>query len=136
MAQNGSVPFDLELGDANQSGSGTPPGQQQITRLARSLLGIGFAILAMATGIFFHKEPPHVLLFDRHPIAYYLTLAWIFIAGVVEAWTAFWVSHALDDGEDGGGGGRTAFGRAVLWASIIPLSTVVGLGGYSIIFKA
>ncbi|KAG8053462.1 hypothetical protein GUJ93_ZPchr0001g33163 [Zizania palustris] len=134
MTPDGSVPFDVELGDANQSGSGPSP-VQQLARLALKLVGIGFTTVFMATGIIFHNEPPHVLLFYGHPIAYYLTLMSIFIAGVFEIGTAFGVSRAHDDGE-AGDGRRIAFGRAVLWASIIPLATVGGLGGYTIRFKA
>ncbi|KAL5226257.1 hypothetical protein ABZP36_014522 [Zizania latifolia] len=136
MMQVGVGSVSLELGDVqlaqvagnDQSGSGTSPGQQQ-QQLARSLWGTGFLTLVMSVGTFLHTPQAQGVLLDHHALAYYITLAWIFIAGVVEAGTALWVSQAPDDS------GRRAFGRAVLWASIIPLATVVSLGGYTILFN-
>jgi hypothetical protein len=73
-------------------------------------------------------KPPHGLLFQHHALAYYLTLVGIFFAGVVEVWTAFWVSETA-----GVGGGRRALGRAVLWASVVPLAAALGIGGYTVL---
>ncbi|KAL5229225.1 hypothetical protein ABZP36_017490 [Zizania latifolia] len=131
MMQVGSASVELGVGDVDvelgqvagidQSGSATSPGRQQRQQLARSLWATGFLTLVTSAGTFLHKQD-HAVLYD-------ITLACIFVAGVIEVWTAFWVSQAHDDG-DGGGGRPCTFGRAVLLASVIPLATVVGLGGY------
>ncbi|KAF0918318.1 hypothetical protein E2562_023389 [Oryza meyeriana var. granulata] len=50
-------------------------------------------------------------------------------AGVVEVWTALWVS----DGEARDGRSRRAFGKVVHWASVVPLVAVAGIGGYTVL---
>ncbi|KAL5228352.1 hypothetical protein ABZP36_016617 [Zizania latifolia] len=137
MMQVGSA--SLELGDVqlaqvagiDQPGSATSPGQQQQQQqLAKLLWGMGFLTLVMSAATFFHKPQAHGVLYV---LVYYLTLVLIFVAGVVEVCTAFRMSQAHDD--DDGDGRRRAFGRAVLLASVIPLATVAGLGGYTILFN-
>lgn len=66
------------------------------------------------------------VLFQHHVATYYLTLVGIFLAGLTEVWTAFWVSQTHD---------RRTFGKAVLWASVVPLVVVIGLGGYAVLFN-
>uniref|UniRef100_A0A0E0MRA0 Uncharacterized protein n=1 Tax=Oryza rufipogon TaxID=4529 RepID=A0A0E0MRA0_ORYRU len=124
--------YSLEIGAAEAAGvageeyrSGTPPPGQFV----KELLGVGSLTLAMAAGTLVYK-PPHGLLFQRHVLAYYLTLVGIFLAGVAEVWTAFWLSEAAGDGRRRR---RRALGRAVLWASVVPLAAIAGIGGYTVL---
>ncbi|KAL5228233.1 hypothetical protein ABZP36_016498 [Zizania latifolia] len=125
----GSELGDVEAAQAgiDQSGTDTSPGPEY-RQLAKSLWGMGFVIIVMSAGMFLHQQPPHVAPFDRHPFAYYLTLASIFVAGVAEVWIAFWVSQSHD-------GRRYTFGRAALYVYVIVLAIVFGLGGSTILFK-
>uniref|UniRef100_A0A0E0FG51 Uncharacterized protein n=1 Tax=Oryza nivara TaxID=4536 RepID=A0A0E0FG51_ORYNI len=128
--QVGGDNLNLELGmvEAQVAGgedpaAGTPPE----TSTVKALRGVGFLTLVISVGTLVYK-PPHGLLFQHHALAYYLTLVGIFFAGVVEVWTAFWVSETA-----GVGGGRRALGRAVLWASVVPLAAALGIGGYTVL---
>ena len=93
------------------------------TRLARSLVSVGFLTLLMDTAVALHK-PPGGVVFGRHVLAYYLTLAGIFAAGLAELWAAFSLSRSA---------GGDAFARAVLYASVVPLVLVIDLGGFSVL---
>uniref|UniRef100_J3KWE9 Uncharacterized protein n=1 Tax=Oryza brachyantha TaxID=4533 RepID=J3KWE9_ORYBR len=85
----------------------------------------------MAVGLLIYR-PPHGVLFEHHALAYYMALAFIFAAGAVEVWTAFWLAEEEDD-DHHHHGRRRAFGRAVLCVSVIPLAAGVGLGGYAVL---
>uniref|UniRef100_A0A0E0JE00 Uncharacterized protein n=1 Tax=Oryza punctata TaxID=4537 RepID=A0A0E0JE00_ORYPU len=122
--------YSLDMGAAGVAGeehrSGTPPPGQFV----KELLGMGSLTLAMAAGTLVYK-PPHGLLFQRHVLAYYLTLVVIFFAGVAEVWTSFWLSEALDNRRQRPC--RHALGRAMLWASVVPLAAIAGIGGYTVL---
>lgn len=128
--------YSLEIGAAEAAGaageeyrsSGTPAAPAG--QFVKELLGVGSLTLAMAAGTLVYK-PPHDLLFQRHVVAYYLTLVVIFLAGVAEVWTAFWLSEAAGDGRCRRR--RGALGRAVLWASVLPLAAIAGIGGYTVL---
>uniref|UniRef100_A0A0E0JE01 Uncharacterized protein n=1 Tax=Oryza punctata TaxID=4537 RepID=A0A0E0JE01_ORYPU len=132
MSQVGIDNLNLELGmvGAQVTGgeasaaaaAGTPP-----ETTVKALRGVGFVTLVISVGTLVYK-PPHGLLFEHHVLAYYLTLVGIFFAGVVEVWTAFLVSEAGD-----GCRLRRAFGRAVLWGSVVPLATALGIGSYTVL---
>ena len=100
------------------------------TRLARSLVSVGFLTLLMDTAVALHK-PPGGVVFGRHVLAYYLTLAGIFAAGLAELWAAFSLSRSAP----ADAGRRFAFARAVLYASVVPLVLVIDLGGFSVLVK-
>uniref|UniRef100_I1NK65 Uncharacterized protein n=1 Tax=Oryza glaberrima TaxID=4538 RepID=I1NK65_ORYGL len=127
--------YSLEIGAAEAAGaageeyrsSGTPAAPAG--QFVKELLGVGSLTLAMVAGTLVYK-PPHGLLFQRNVVAYYLTLVVIFLAGVAEVWTAFWLSEAAGDGR------RGALGRAVLWASVLPLAAIAGIGGYTVLFHS
>uniref|UniRef100_A0A0D3EJJ5 Uncharacterized protein n=1 Tax=Oryza barthii TaxID=65489 RepID=A0A0D3EJJ5_9ORYZ len=91
--------------------SGTGP-------LVKGLRGSGLLTLLVSVTTILNK-PPHGVLFARHVIAYYLTLAGIFVAGVLVTGGA--------RGGGGGGGRRRAFGR------VVPLTVVSGIGGYNVV---
>ena len=128
--------YSLEIGAAEAAGaageeyrsSGTPAAPAG--QFVQELLGVGSLTLAMAAGTLVYK-PPHGLLFQRHVVAYYLTLVVIFLAGVAEVWPAFWLSEAAGDGRRRRR--RGALGRAVLWASVLPLAAIAGIGGYTVL---
>ncbi|BAS70378.1 uncharacterized protein [Oryza sativa Japonica Group] len=128
MSQAGIDNLNLELGmvGAQVAGGEAPAAGTSPETTVKALRGVGFLTLVISVGTLVYK-PPHGLLFQLHVLAYYLTLVGIFFAGVVEVWTAFWVSEA------GVGGGRRAFGRAVLWASVVPLAAALGIGGYTVL---
>jgi hypothetical protein len=81
--------------------------------------------MTMATT--FYKAPKGVF-FGHHKLAYYLLLAGIFVAGVAEALTAFWISRSLDAHRR-----RFSIGRVVLCASIGPFVIIVAIAGFSFI---
>jgi len=114
---------DAPVGESSSVVSGS--GAASSTRLARSLVSVGFLTLLMDTAVALHK-PPGGVVFGRHVLAYYLTLAGIFAAGLEELWAAFSLSRSA-------GGG--AFARAVLYASVVPLVLVIDLGGFSVLVK-
>ncbi|KAL6626738.1 hypothetical protein ACP70R_030464 [Stipagrostis hirtigluma subsp. patula] len=96
-------------------------------RLTRLLFLAGFLTLVMDLATALYK-PPGGVVFQRHRLAYYLTLAGIFAAGVAEVSAAFWLSRY------GQARGRP-FARAVLCASVVPLVVVTALGGFSVLMK-
>ena len=59
--------------------------------------------------------------------AYYCVLAAIVLFGVAEAWTGLWLSHG-----DPAPPRRRAVGVAVLWASLLPLLLLAGVGGFAV----
>ncbi|KAL6847900.1 hypothetical protein ACP4OV_022028 [Aristida adscensionis] len=94
-------------------------------RLTRLLFLSGFFTLAMSLATALYR-PPQGVVFQRHRLAYYLTLAGIFAAGLAEVTAAFWLSRSR---------GRPIFARAVLCASVVPLLVVVALGGFAVLMK-
>ncbi|KAL6626721.1 hypothetical protein ACP70R_030447 [Stipagrostis hirtigluma subsp. patula] len=97
-------------------------------KLARLLFSLGFFTLVMDVGTALYK-PPRGVVFARHNLAYYLTLAAIFAAGVVQVWTGIWLSSS--SGQDDGR--RRKLARAVLGMSVVPLVVVVALGGFTVL---
>uniref|UniRef100_A0A0E0FG53 Uncharacterized protein n=1 Tax=Oryza nivara TaxID=4536 RepID=A0A0E0FG53_ORYNI len=125
---------NLELGAVEiqvPSGEEVIPAVSGTGPLVKGLRGSGLLTLLVSVTTILNK-PPHGVLFARHVIAYYLTLAGIFVAGVLEIGTVLWVTGGARGG-GGGGGGRRAFGRVVLWASVVPLTVVSGIGGYNVV---
>uniref|UniRef100_A0A0D9UWP4 Uncharacterized protein n=1 Tax=Leersia perrieri TaxID=77586 RepID=A0A0D9UWP4_9ORYZ len=114
MMQFGSIGLDIgELEAQTAQVTGESGGGSDSSSLWKVLRGIGFVTLTMDIGTFVYK-PAHGVLFEHHLFAYYLTLGMIFLAGVAEVWTAFWLSQAHHDGH------RGVLGRAVLCASLLP----------------
>ncbi|KAF0918319.1 hypothetical protein E2562_023390 [Oryza meyeriana var. granulata] len=113
---------NLEIGAAEAQDAG-----KELGSLTKRIKGVGLATLVMSVSTLVN-EPAHGWFFEHHAVAYYLTLMGIFIAGVVEVWTAFWLSGGAQAGH-----GRRAFGAAVFWASVVPLAAVAGIGGYIVL---
>jgi len=93
------------------------------SNVPRALLTVALFTLSMATVTVFYKAPNGVV-FGHHRLAYYLSLAAIIVAGVAEAWAALWILGSCQTD-------RRRFGKGVLWASIVPLVTVMGIGGFA-----
>jgi hypothetical protein len=71
-------------------------------------------------------KPARGVVFGSHKLAYYLTLAAIFVLAVAESFTAFWMSRYPDNDQR-----RTSWGAAVLCASIGPFVAIVAIGGFA-----
>ncbi|KAK3163873.1 hypothetical protein QOZ80_1AG0009490 [Eleusine coracana subsp. coracana] len=97
-----------------------------IRPLARLLFASGFSTMLMDLATALYK-PPRGVVFEGHKLAYYLILAAIFAAGMVEVSTAFWFSRY--------GRNRTSLAKAVVCASVLPLVAVIALGGFAVLMK-
>lgn len=97
------------------------------SNVSRALLTVALFTLSMAMVTVFYKAPSGVV-FGHHRLAYYLSLAAIIVAGVAEAWAALWILGSCETD-------RRRFGKGILWASIVPLVTVMGIGGFAV-FRA
>ncbi|KAF8662900.1 hypothetical protein HU200_055482 [Digitaria exilis] len=94
-------------------------------KLARALFAVGFLTLVMDLATSFYR-PPGGVFFERHRLAYYLTLAGIFVAGVAEVSAACWLSSSS----------CTKLARIALCCSLLPLVVVIALGGFSVLVKS
>ncbi|KAL6626718.1 hypothetical protein ACP70R_030444 [Stipagrostis hirtigluma subsp. patula] len=121
MDVEAQVPVELLAETAMEPGAST--------MLARSLLWLGFLTLLMDVGTALYK-PPRGVIFERHQMAYYLTLSAVFAAGIAEVWAAIWLNSS---GEDNGR--RLAYAGALLYMSVVPLVVVVALGGFAVLVK-
>nr|CAB3476298.1 unnamed protein product [Digitaria exilis] len=95
-------------------------------KLARPLFAVGFLTLVMDLATSFYK-PPGGVFFERHRLAYYLTLAGIFVAGAAEVLAACWLSSSS---------ASTKLARMALCCSLLPLVVVIALGGFSVLVKS
>ncbi|EMS67497.1 hypothetical protein TRIUR3_11310 [Triticum urartu] len=82
-------------------------------------------VIAIITALY---KPASGVLFRHHPLAYYCALAAIFVAGVGETLTAYWLSCSRN-----ANGRHFAVGKAVWWASVVSLIFVLGIGGCRVI---
>jgi hypothetical protein len=100
-----------------------------LVNLARALWTVGLLTLTIDIGTALYK-PARGVLFSRNRLAYYLTLAVIFLLGLAETFTAYWMSHTRDDTSI-----RllSSLGRIVLCSSIGPLVAIVAISGFSFI---
>ncbi|CAL4958153.1 unnamed protein product [Urochloa decumbens] len=96
------------------------------TRLARSLFLLGFVTLLMDITTALYK-PPRGVIFQGHKLAYYLTLAGIFVTGLTDIWTGIWLSSSSQQN-----GCLPVLARALLYASVVPFVVIVVLGGFSV----
>jgi hypothetical protein len=80
-------------------------------------------ILVISTVLY---RPARGVVFGSHKLAYYLTLAAIFVLAVAELFTAFWMSrYPYTDGR------CFSWGTVVLCASIGPFVSIVAIGGFT-----
>ncbi|OEL19034.1 hypothetical protein BAE44_0019945 [Dichanthelium oligosanthes] len=103
-----------------------------LKKLKRALFSVGFLTLVMDLAIYFYRSPGGVV-FGHHRLAYYLTLAGIFLAGAAEVSTAWWLSRSSGQARDHR---RTTLARTALCCSLLPLVVVVALGGFSVLVKS
>ncbi|KAL6838869.1 hypothetical protein ACP4OV_031305 [Aristida adscensionis] len=99
-------------------------------KLLRALVGGGAAKAAAALLLALTRAPGGVFLRAGRVswYAYYGVLAGVALFGAAEAAVGLWV---------GGGGGdpraRRRVGNMVLWASVVPLVLVAGVGGFAVL---
>ncbi|CAO2193627.1 unnamed protein product [Urochloa humidicola] len=137
----------LELQNANRNGAATTsiamntselivavldPGASS-RKLARALFAVGFLTLVMDLATSFYR-PPGGVVFGRHRLAYYLTLAGIFVAGATEVSAACWLSQSSGEAQDRRR--RATLARTALCCSLLPLVVVVALGGFAVLVKS
>ncbi|KAL6838866.1 hypothetical protein ACP4OV_031302 [Aristida adscensionis] len=123
-------PLDVEAGGVGGAAAGAAADMAEATRdaakLRRALVagGVGQAAAALYMALF--RPPAGVFLraaFLRR--SYYGVLAAVVVAGVAEAWAGLWLSREPRR--------RRAAGVAVLWASVLPLLLLAGVGGFAIL---
>jgi hypothetical protein len=119
------ISMDSIIGELLSSSVDEQPSSSAAS-MRRMLFLSGFLTLAMDLATALYK-PPQGVVFERHRLAYYLTLAGIFLAGLAEVATAFWLSCY--------GQAHGVFTRAILYASFVTLVIVTALGGFSILVK-
>ncbi|KAF7010928.1 hypothetical protein CFC21_025290 [Triticum aestivum] len=96
------------------------------TKLQRALVGGGIAKSSVALFLAFFRAPAGVFLLDSLLVAaYYGVLVAIILFGLAGAWTGLWVSHDPLR--------RRAVGMTVLWASVLSLLLLAGVGGHAIL---
>jgi hypothetical protein len=135
------VPLDIEHGNIAggaladefvNAAAGGPDADAASRQLAALLVWVGFITMLLDLLLTaFYREPSVVVVFRRHKLAYYLTLAGIFASGVAELTTAFCLSRY------GRSSGRVrAAARVVLCVSVVPLVGVIAIGGFAAVMKS
>ncbi|TVU15956.1 hypothetical protein EJB05_39501, partial [Eragrostis curvula] len=120
-------PFDVEAGGDNAAAEAVADNDDiaeashDASKLRRALVigGVGQAATALYMALF--KQPAGLFLLARFlRYAYYCVLIAVILFGVAQAWVGLWVSHDPRR--------RRAVGVAVLWASLLPLLLLAGVG--------
>ncbi|KQK02673.1 hypothetical protein BRADI_2g03000v3, partial [Brachypodium distachyon] len=93
--------------------------------LARALWAVALLTMIIVVGTALYK-PAKGVVFGRNHLAYYLTLVAIFVAGLGEAFTAWWISRSYDVYRH-----RSLAGKIVLLASIGPFVGALSIGGFA-----
>ncbi|KAG2574352.1 hypothetical protein PVAP13_7KG324000 [Panicum virgatum] len=95
-------------------------------KLARALIGGGAAKATAALVLALRRPPGGVFLRGGAPFyAYYGVLLAVALLGALEVAVGFWVAGEPER--------RRGWGRLALWASVVPLVFVVGLGGFAVL---
>ncbi|CAL5069692.1 unnamed protein product [Urochloa decumbens] len=96
-------------------------------KLVRALVGGGAAKAAAALALTLYRPPGGVFLRGGSApfYAYYGVLVAVALLGAMEVAVGFWVSGDPDR--------RRGWGRLAVWASVIPLVFVAGLGGFAVL---
>ncbi|KAL6652129.1 hypothetical protein ACP70R_011054 [Stipagrostis hirtigluma subsp. patula] len=123
-------PLDVEaggIGSAADAAAGIAEATHDAAKLRRALVagGVGQAAAALYMALF---KPPAGMFLRGGGIlrrSYYGVLVAVVLFGVAEAWAGLWVSHDPRR--------RRAAGVAVLWASVLPLLLLAGVGGLAIL---
>ena len=127
-------PPDVEAGggtisaDAVTAAAGMAEATLDVAKLRRVLVAGGVGQAAAALYMMLFRAPAGLFLLSGSLVrAYYCVLAAIVLFGVAEAWTGLWLSHG-----DPAPPRRRAVGVAVLWASLLPLLLLAGVGGFAV----
>ncbi|EAY96078.1 hypothetical protein OsI_17952 [Oryza sativa Indica Group] len=96
-------------------------------KLRRALVGGGAGKVAAALVLALFRSPGGVFvrskaLFD----AYYVMLLAVAVFGAAEVGVGCWVSASPSDR-------RRGVGKLVVWASVVPIVVVAGLGGFAVL---
>ncbi|XBI58437.1 hypothetical protein VPH35_039666 [Triticum aestivum] len=88
--------------------------------------GAGVAEAAAALYLALFRKPAGLFVRSNSLVnSYYGVLVAIVLFGLAGAWTGLWVSHDPLR--------RRAVGMTVLWASVLPLLLLAGVGGHAIL---
>ncbi|TKW06252.1 hypothetical protein SEVIR_7G230800v4 [Setaria viridis] len=128
-------PLDVEAGGNTISADAATAADMaeailDVAKLRRVLVGGGVGQAAAALYMILFRPPAGLFLLSGSLLrAYYGVLAATVLFGVAEAWTGLWLSH--DD--PAAPPRRRAVGVAVLWASVLPLLLLAGVGGFAVL---
>ncbi|KAF8651766.1 hypothetical protein HU200_063284 [Digitaria exilis] len=101
-----------------------------VAKLRRVLVTGGVGQAAATLYMMLFRTPAGVFLLSGPLLrAYYFILAAIVLFGVAEAWTGLWLAH----GDDPAPPRRRAVGVVVLWASVVPMLVLAGVGGLAVL---
>jgi hypothetical protein len=114
----------VEAADVPTGVAGGEPNNSAVHRINNLwTLSILTLVLVISTALY---KPARGVVFGSHKLAYYLTLAAIFVLAVAESFTAFWMSRYPNNDRR-----RSSWGAAVLCASIGPFVAIVAIGGFA-----
>jgi hypothetical protein len=121
------INVDSAVAEAAEEPTGGEPGVEPNNSAGHVInalwtMSIFTLILVISTVLY---RPARGVVFGSHKLAYYLTLAAIFVLAVAELFTAFWMSRHPYTGRR-----RFSWGTAVLCASIGPFAAIVAIGGF------
>ena len=101
--------------------AGLPP-----VGVTKALWKMAFLTLILDIGTALYK-PARGVVFGSNKNAYYIALAVIFVLGVIEAFTALWMSCTRDPHSR-----RFKFGSIVLCASIVPFVAIMAISSFAL----
>ncbi|KAJ1266006.1 hypothetical protein BS78_08G117600 [Paspalum vaginatum] len=102
---------------------------QNVAKLPAAMVSFGVALTAAALSLIIFKAPAGILLRlhgSTPEYVYYGGLIATVAFGLVEAFFGYWVVPCDLNG-------WRAFGKTVLWISILPLLVVAALGGFALL---
>jgi hypothetical protein len=126
---NVDIPINVDstVAEAAELPNGEPGGVSNNSPAQRikALWTVSILTLIFVISTVLYK-PARGVVFASHRLAYYLTLAAIFVLAVSESFIAFWMSRYPDTDRR-----RFSWGTAVLCASIGPFVAIVAIGGFA-----
>ncbi|KAL6622506.1 hypothetical protein ACP70R_032385 [Stipagrostis hirtigluma subsp. patula] len=120
-------PLDIEAGDNTAEAiADIAEASHDVMKLPYVLVAGGVGEGAAALNLTLFKPPAGLFLKAGFLLYfYYAILVAIVLFGIAEAWTGLWVSHDPRR--------RRAVGVVVLWASVLPLLLLAGIGGFALL---
>uniref|UniRef100_A0A0E0KWX7 Uncharacterized protein n=1 Tax=Oryza punctata TaxID=4537 RepID=A0A0E0KWX7_ORYPU len=96
-------------------------------KLRRALVGGGAGMVAAALLLALFRSPGGVFVHSKALLyAYYVILLAVAVFGAAEVGVGCWVSSSPSDR-------RRGIGKLVVWASVVPIVVVAGLGGFAML---